>query len=76
MKVKEKIRRESVELVPYTCSSVQEILLYLQDKYKISQDDFDFANLMIVRLATGKLRRALEETLLEKHRLKQNERRR
>jgi hypothetical protein len=66
MKLTERARLEGLQLVPYTCPTVDEILCYLKDKYKISDSDYGFAYYMIVHLATGKLRKALEKTIIEK----------
>jgi hypothetical protein len=51
------------ERVPATCQDVADVLGVLQEKYAITDEDVDFARKMIKRLATGRLREALIESI-------------
>lgn len=49
---------KSLELVPYTCGPVKDVMVILKDKYAISDDDYNFALGMLTE-QTKRLRRAL-----------------
>ena len=56
---------KSLELVPYTCGPVKDVMVHLKDKYSISDSDYEFAYTMITE-QTKRLRRALVRQIEEK----------